>query len=221
MAKDIVTVVVDALNEAGIKPTKSSVTYYYLKSLKESYRRLRSKHTLMKEGADLDPEQVQGALEDAVGQLSTLQDFLNPDNMKRFEAAAEFIPQLEEFFGSLNTHFEVQKQKEEEAAAEAEAAAAQAEEEAAAKAEEDAAEAEAAADKEAAEQDAEAAKADAEAEAPPEDAAPADKAEAEPPEEPEEPADPEPPEESPEAEEPEALEEGMLRRWKTLANIRG
>ena len=137
--KDIVEVVINSLNKAGLKPTRETVTYFYLKGLTESYRRLHRKKALLTEGADMDPEQVQAALEDAAGQLSTLQDFLNPDNMKRFEAAAEFIPQLDEFFGSLNTHFEIQKQKEEEAAAEAEASAEQAEAEAEAEAEEQAA----------------------------------------------------------------------------------
>ena len=140
MAKDIVDLVTEALKQHGVKPTKASVTYYYLKALKESYRSFDKRKSVLSEGADMDPEQVQKALEDASGQLSTLQDFLNPDNMKRFEAAAEFIPQLGEFFGSLNTHFEIQKQKEEEAATEAEEAASQAEADAEAEAEDAAAE---------------------------------------------------------------------------------
>jgi DNA-directed RNA polymerase beta' subunit len=205
MAKDIVTVVVNSLNEAGVKPTKSSVTYYYLKAMTESYRLLHRKNKrLLNEGAELDPEQVQAALEDAAAQLSTLQDFLNPDNMKRFEAAAEFIPQLDEFFGSLNTHFELQKVKEEEAAEEAESAAQEAEAEAEREAEEAAGEAE----EDAAEQDVEAEEDSAAAEEaeipPPEEAPPAEKAEAEPAEEAEE-----------------ELAESLVRRWKTLANIRG
>ena len=209
MAKDIVDVVINSLKEAGVKPTKSSVTYFYLKTLTESYRSIRrSKSRLLTEGADMDPEQVQAALEDAAGQLSTLQDFLNPDNMKRFEAAAEFIPQLDEFFGSLNTHFEIQKQKEEEAAAEAESAAAEAEAQAEAEAEESAAAAEEEAAAEAEDAEEESAEAE-EAEAPPpEEAPPAEKAEAEPQEEPAEEGE-------------EGLNEGLLNRWKSLANIRG
>ena len=97
---------------------------------------------LLKEAAELDPDQVQQALEDAVGETAVLEDFLSPDNMKRFEAAAEFLPKLKDFFGALNTHFEVQKAQQEEAEAQAEEEAAQAEEEAAAKAEEEAAAAE-------------------------------------------------------------------------------
>ena len=207
MAKDIVQVVIDSLNKAGVKPTRDSVTYFYLKGLTESYRRVQRKKVMLTEGADMDPEQVQKALEDAAGQLSTLQDFLNPDNMKRFEAAAEFIPQLDEFFAGLNTHFEIQKQKEEEAAAEAEASAEQAEAEAEAEAEEQAAaaEEEAAEDAEASEE--EAAAAAEEEEPPPADAPPAEQAEA--------PAE----EEAGEGEE--ELNEGILNRWRTLANIRG
>jgi len=212
MAKDIVDLVTEALKENGIKPTKASVTYYYLKTLKESYRSLKHKKSVLTEGADMDPEQVQAALEDAAGQLTTLQDFLSPDNFKRFESAAEFIPQLEEFFATLNTHFEIQKQKEEEAAAEAEEAAAQAESEAEAEAEEQAAAAEDEAAEEAEAAEAESAEAE-EAEAPqPEDAPPAEKAQAE------EPA------EGGEGEEEgleEKLNEGVLSRWKTLANIKG
>ena len=106
MSKNILDVILETLKSQAIKPTKSSVTYFYLKSLQETVSRISSKRgAMLVEGADMDPEQVQKALEDAAGQLSTLQDFLNPDNMKRFEAAAEFIPQLDEFFGSLNTHF--------------------------------------------------------------------------------------------------------------------
>ena len=60
---------------------------------------------LLKEAAELDPDQVQKALEDAVGETAVLEDFLSPDNMKRVEAAAEFLPKLKEFFGALNTHF--------------------------------------------------------------------------------------------------------------------
>jgi hypothetical protein len=208
MARDIVDLVTEALRKNGIKPTKASVTYYYLKSLKESYRSVRVGHgrRVLAEGADMDPEQVQAALEDAAGQLATLQDFLNPDNFKRFEAAAEFIPQLEEFFGSLNTHFEIQKQKEEEAMAAAEEEAANAESEAEAEAEEnaDAAEEEAADEQEAAED--ESAAAEDEGQPQPEEAPPAEKAQAE------EPAD-----EGGEEE----LAESLLRRWKTLADIRG
>ena len=204
MAKDIVDLVTEALEQNGVKPTKASVTYYYLKTLKESYRSFGKRKSILSEGADMDPEQVQKALEDAAGQLSTLQDFLNPDNMKRFEAAAEFIPQLDEFFGSLNTHFEIQKQKEEEAAAEAEEAASQAETEAEAEAEEAAAEAE----EEAAEQDKQAEEeseaAEDSGEPPPEDAPPAEQAQADEPEEVEE-----------------SLNEGVINRWKTLAKIRG
>ena len=211
MARDIVDLVTEALKKNGVKPTKASVTYFYLKSLKESYRTLGRNRKLLKEGADMDPEQVQAALEDAVGQLGTLQDFLNPDNMKRFEAASEFIPQLEEFFTSLNTHFEIQKQKEEEAAkaAEEEAANAEAEAEAAAEEEAAAAEEEAAEEQEAAEE--ESAAAEEEGEAQPEDAPPAEKAQAE------------EPEEGGGEEEglEESLNEGILNRWKTLANIRG
>ena len=173
MKKDILTIVIESLKEQGVKPTKSSVVYYYLKSLKEAYRSIGSKEQkLLREGADLDPEKVQSALEDAAGQLSVLQDFLSPDNMKRFEAAAEFIPQLEEFFASLNTHFELQKQKEEEAAAEAEEAAAQAEAEAEAEAEEQAAQAEEDAAAEAEEAEAESEEAEAADAPPPEDAPP-------------------------------------------------
>lgn len=211
--RNIFEVIKASLVEANMPVTKSSVTYFYLKTLQETVKRLDTKKaSLLTEGADLDPEKVQSALEDAAGQLSVLQDFLNPDNMKRFEAAAEFIPQLDDFFGSLNTHFEIQKQKEEEAAAEAEEAAAQAEADAEAEAEKAAEEAE--------EEAAEAEEEQAEEEPPP-----AEQAEEEPEPEPEEPADPEPPEEEPQAEEPEepaeALEEGLLRRWKALANIRG
>ena len=88
---------------------------------------------LLKEAAELDPDQVQKALEDAVGETAVLEDFLSPDNMKRFEAAAEFLPKLKEFFGALNTHFEVQKAQQEEAEQQAEEEAARAEEEAAAR----------------------------------------------------------------------------------------
>ena len=206
MAKDIVRILTDSLTKAGIKPTRASVTYFYLKSLKESYRSLGKKNKqLLREGADMDPEQVQAALEDAAGQLSILQDFLNPDNMKRFEAAAEFIPQLDEFFSSLNTHFEIQKQKEEEAAAEAEDAAASAEAEAEAAAEEDAAAAEEEASDEAEAAEEESAAAEEEGAEQPEDAPPAEMAQAEEPTEDGE----------------EELAEGLVGRWKKLANIRG
>jgi len=79
---------------------------------------------LLREAAELDPDQVQSALEDAVGETAVLEDFLSQDNMKRFEAAAEFLPKLKDFFGALNTHFEVQKAQQEEAEAQAEEEAA-------------------------------------------------------------------------------------------------
>lgn len=200
--KDIVAIVTEAMEAANVKPTKSSVIYYYLKTLQEVSKSLDQRQKLpLVEGADLDPEQVQAALEDAAGQLSVLQDFLSPDNMQRFEAAAEFIPQLEEFFGSLNTHFELQKQKEEEAEAEAEEAASQAEAEAEQAAEDQAAEAEEEADAAAAEDEAESEEAEATDAPPPEDAPPAEKAETEP--------------------EEEELNESVLHRWKTLANLKG
>ena len=206
MKRDILTIVLESMKANGVKPTKASVVYYYLKSLKEACRSVDNRK-LLSEGADLDPEAVQSALEDAAGQLNVLQDFLSPDNMQRFEAAAEFIPQLEEFFGSLNTHFELQKKKEEEAAAEAEEAAAQAEAEAEAEAEEQAAQAEEEAAEQAEEDEAEAEKAEETDTPPPEDAPPAEKAEAEPEEEPEDLE--------------ERLDEGVLNRWKTLANLKG
>jgi len=210
MAKDIVDVVTEALKKNGVKPTKSSVTYYYLKSLKESYRSLGKRRRVLNEGADMDPEQVQAALEDAVGQLTTLQDYLSPDNLKRMEAAVEFLPQLEEFFTSLNTHFEIQKQKEEEAAKAAEDEAAQAEAEAEAEAEDQAAEAEDEAAEEAESAEEESAAAEEEGAAQPEEAPPAEKAQAE-----------EPAEGGEEEGLEEKLNEGILSRWKTLANIRG
>ncbi len=206
MSKNILDVILETLKSQAIKPTRASVTYFYLKSLQETVSRISNKKgTMLVEGADMDPEQVQKALEDAAGQLSTLQDFLNPDNMKRFEAAAEFIPQLDEFFGSLNTHFEIQKQKEEEAAEEAEAAAAEAEAKAEAEAEEQAAEAEEEAEAEAEEAEEESAEAEENDAPPPNDAPPAEQAQAEPDEEGGE----------------EELNESVVNRWKTLAKIRG
>tara|TARA_B100000131_G_scaffold284753_1_gene293589 strand:+ start:2513 stop:3160 length:648 start_codon:yes stop_codon:yes gene_type:complete len=198
---EMMKVVLENMRKLGIEPTPATMRVFVNRLLNE----VRQKSKRLHEAADLDPEAVQKALEEASGQLAVLQDFLSPDNMKRFEAAAEFVPQLEEFFGSLNTHFELQKQKEEEAAEEAEAAAAQAEQEAEAEAEEAAAEAE----EEAAEQEAEAEEAGETPEAAAEEGAglpDTEEGEA---------ATEEPAEEPEEAEE---LQEGYAR-WKKLAGI--
>ena len=191
----VVATIVENITRAGVKPTPKivkSVTSGVLASLNEA--------------AELDPEAVQKALEDAVGQLASLEDFLNPDNMKRFEAAAEFVPMLEEFFGSLNVHFELQKQKEEEAAEEAEQQAADAAAEAEREADASADQAEAEAEEAAAESEEEGESIEAQAEegaglpddAEAEAAAEADVAE----------------------EEPEELAEALYcKRWKQLAGI--
>jgi len=201
----MVKIVLERMNKLGIEPTPQTMKSFVDRLLSEAKARTKRLH----EAADLDPEAVQKALEEAVGQLAVLQDFLSPDNMKRFEAAAEFVPQLEEFFGSLNTHFELQKQKEEEAAAEAEQAAADAEAEAEAEAEQAAADAE----EQAAEQEAEAEEAGETPEAAAEEGAglpDSEEAEAEESEPAEEPAE--------EPEEVEELQEGYSR-WKKLAGI--
>ena len=132
--------IVESIKKLGVTPTPKlvrAVASATLLSLGEKWRGCLPGR--LQEAAELDPEAVQGALEDSIGQLAALQDFLNPENMQRFEAASEFVPQLEEFFNSLNMHFELQKQKEEEAAEEAEASAEQAEQEAADEAEKQAA----------------------------------------------------------------------------------
>jgi hypothetical protein len=137
----MIKTILERMKKAGIKPTPETVRTVVERMSSE----LKSKSRRLNEAAELEPEAVQKALEEAVGQLAVLQDFLSPDNMKRFEAAAEFVPQLEEFFGSLNTHFELQKVKDEEATADAEQAAAEAESQAEAEAEQAGADAEEAA----------------------------------------------------------------------------
>jgi hypothetical protein len=193
----LIKVILEKMNKAGIEPTPESVRVVAGRMLAE----VKSKSSRLNEAAELDPEAVQKALEEAVGQLAVLQDFLSPDNMKRFEAASEFVPQLEEFFGSLNTHFELQKVKDEEATAEAEQAAADAESEAEAEAEQAAADAE----EDAAEQEAEAEEQGETPEATAEAGAGL----------PDDAASEEAQEEDPE---PEELEES-LDRWKKLAGI--
>ena len=168
---------------------------------------------LLREAAELDPDQVQSALEDAVGETAVLEDFLSQDNMKRFEAAAEFLPKLKDFFGALNTHFEVQKAQQEEAEAQAEEEAAAAEAEAEAKAEEEAA----AAEEEPAEDDEMDQAAE---EVPPTEPEPEPEPEVE--EVPEEEPAEAPEEEEVEApEEPEEALQESFKRMKSLAGLNG